>query len=126
MIEQFAFDEQFLLLEEKLLQPDIRKSAKDLDALLADAFIELGSSGRTYNKQEMINILPTLPAEKFTLTDFQAKHLAPDVVLTIYRAAQYGEQNQPLQCSLRSSVWILEKGAWRIVFHQGTPARSSC
>lgn len=125
MIEQFALDEQLLLLEEKLLQPDIRKSVKDLDVLLADAFIEVGSSGRTYNKQEMINILPNLPAVKFTLTDFQAKHLATGVVLTIYHAVKHGEQNEPAQCSLRSSVWILEKGEWRIVFHQGTLVSSS-
>jgi len=125
MIEQFAFNEQFLLLEEKLLQPDVRKSEKDLEVLLADAFIELGSSGRTYNKQEMINILPTLPVVKFTLTDFQAKHLASGVVLVIYRAIKHGEQNEPVQCSLRSSVWILEKGEWCIVFHQGTPIPSS-
>ena len=125
MIEQFALDEQFLLLEEKLLRPDIRKSVKDLDALLADDFIELGSSGRTYNKQEMLDILPTLPASKIVLTDFQAKLLAPGVVLTIYRTAKLGEHNEPPQCSLRSSIWIQGKGEWRIVFHQGTPSTAT-
>ncbi|HPT70508.1 MAG TPA: DUF4440 domain-containing protein [Syntrophomonas sp.] len=125
MIEQLALNEQFLLMEEKLLQPDIRKSVKDLDALLEDAFIELGCSGQTYNKQEMIDILPTLPAVKFTLTDLQARLLADGVVLTIYRAVKHGEQNEPAQYSLRSSVWIREKGEWRIVFHQGTPSTAT-
>lgn len=34
-------------LEEALLQPDVRKS-EELVALLADEFIEFGSSGRVY------------------------------------------------------------------------------
>lgn len=125
MKKQFDLNTQFLMLEEKLLWPEIRKSAKDLDALLEDAFIELGSSGNTYNKQAMMDILPTLPAVKFTLTDLQARLLADGVVLTIYRAVKHGEQNEPAQYSLRSSVWIFEQGKWRIVFHQGTPGTVS-
>ena len=46
-------------LEEQLLQPAVRKDATRLDALLADGFIEFGSSGRVFDKQAIIYLLPT-------------------------------------------------------------------
>ena len=120
MKEQFELNEQFLLLEEKFLQPDIRKSVKDLNSMIADAFLEIGISGRTYNKQQMIDVLPTLPIVKITLMDFQAKLLSAGVVLTIYRAAKHSARNEQVEYSLRSSIWILQEDEWHIVFHQGT------
>ncbi|MDD3364146.1 MAG: DUF4440 domain-containing protein [Syntrophomonas sp.] len=124
MKEQFELNEQFLLLEEKLLQPDIRKSVKDLNVIIADAFIELGSSGCTYNKQQIIDVLPTLPIVKMTIMDFEAKLLSTGVVLTIYRVAKHSQHNEPIDYSLRSSIWILQEDEWRIVFHQGTPSKT--
>jgi hypothetical protein len=47
----------FRELEERLLEPDFRKSAKDIMDLLADEFIEFGSSGRVFNKQQIIESL---------------------------------------------------------------------
>lgn len=38
-------------LEERLLQTDVRKSPEELDQLLADDFVEIGSSGRLFNKK---------------------------------------------------------------------------
>ncbi len=122
MKSQSELSRQLLLLEEKLLQPDIRKSVKGLEAIIADDFIELGSSGRTYNKQQMIDVLPTLPLVELNLTDFQVKPLSAGVVLTIYRAAKNSIKNDRTEYSLRSSIWILQEGEWRIVFHQGTPS----
>lgn len=50
-------EQQLQKSEEQLLQPQTRKSANDISALLADKFIEIGSSGRIFNKQQMINSL---------------------------------------------------------------------
>ncbi|WP_375472314.1 DUF4440 domain-containing protein [uncultured Nostoc sp.] len=50
-------------LEERLLQPDVRKSAKDIMDLLADEFIEFGSSGRVFNKQQIIESLQNEPIQ---------------------------------------------------------------
>ncbi|PKM77240.1 MAG: DUF4440 domain-containing protein [Firmicutes bacterium HGW-Firmicutes-15] len=119
---QSKLNEQLLLMEEKLLQPEFRKSVKDLTILIADDFIELGSSGRTYNKQQVIAGSPTSPMVQMTLMDFQAKLLAPGVALTIYRVAKHSKQDELLEYSLRSSIWILQEGKWRIMFHQGTPS----
>jgi hypothetical protein len=54
--------QQIRHLEEQLLRPDVRKSASDVEALLAEEFIEFGSSGRMFNRQRMIESLKTEPA----------------------------------------------------------------
>ena len=41
-------------LELSHLNPDIRHSVKELENLLADGFIEIGSSGRVYNKKDIL------------------------------------------------------------------------
>lgn len=116
---QRKFKEEFQLLEEKLLQPDIRRSINDLKTIIDDTFIEVGSSGCIYNKQQIINILPTLPIVKMTIMDFEAKLLAEGVVQTIYRVSR--QTNEMIEYSLRSSIWLLKNEKWYIVFHQGTP-----
>lgn len=118
-MKQLTFTEEFQLLEEKLLQPEIRQSVNDLKCIIDDDFMELGSSGCIYNKQQMIDVLPALPSVKITIMDFEAKLLAEGVVQTIYRAAK--QCNETAEYSLRSSIWLLKNEKWCIVFHQGTP-----
>ncbi len=43
-------DEIIFELENKLQQPDIRKSIEQLEDLISDDFIEFGSSGQIYAK----------------------------------------------------------------------------
>jgi hypothetical protein len=111
-------------LEEELLQPDVRKTPTRLDALLAEEFIEFGSSGRVFNKQQIINTLTAESPVRLSLNDFKALPLGPDVVLTTYRAVRYGAPGEQPVYSLRSSVWRMLDGRWQIVFHQGTPQTS--
>ena len=111
-------------LEEELLQPDVRKDAARLDALLAEGFIEFGSSGRVFDKQAIIDALRSQSPIRLSLTDFKAQLLAPGVVLTTYRATRYGESAEQPILSLRSSVWRLIDGRWQMVFHQGTPVKA--
>jgi len=105
----FSLKKQLQFLEEQLLQPEVRKSAKDLAILLADEFIEFGSSGRVYNKQQVISGLPTSPTVQMKLMDFQVKLLAPDVALTVYRLVKDSEQSKEKKYSLRSSIWRLQR-----------------
>ena len=107
-------------LEAELLQPDVRKYATRLDALLAEEFIEFGSSGRIFDKQAIIHALSSESPIHLSLTDFKAQLLAPGVVLTTYRAVRYGVVGEQPVHSLRSSVWRLLDGRWQVVFHQGT------
>jgi len=112
-------------LEEELLQPDVRKTATRLDALLAEGFIEFGSSGRVFDKQDIIDSLRSESPARRSLTDFKALPLGPEIVLTTYRAVRYGALGEQHIHSLRSSVWRLLDGRWQMVFHQGTPLERS-
>ena len=112
-------------LEEELLQPEVRKTASRVDTLLAEGFIEFGSSGRVFDKQDIIDSLRSESPARRLLTDFKVLPLGPGVVLTTYRAVRYGASGvQPIH-SLRSSVWRLLDGRWQMVFHQGTPLEGS-
>jgi hypothetical protein len=110
-------------LEERLLEPEVRKSAQEVADLLADEFIEFGSSGRVLNKRQLIEILQHEPAVRISLLEFHASVLAPGVVLVTYRAVRRtAADGQPTR-SLRSSVWKVIDGRWQMVFHQGTLSR---
>lgn len=114
-------------LEERLLQPDVRKSAKDVMDLLADEFIEFGSSGRVYDKQQIINSLQNEPIEPLTqrsITEFKTLVLATGVVLVTYRVVRHISDEKPVY-SLRSSIWKLNNDGWKMIFHQGTLVRKS-
>ncbi|MEH2314342.1 MAG: DUF4440 domain-containing protein [Nostoc sp.] len=114
-------------LEERLLQPDIRKSAKDIMDLLADEFIEFGSSGRVFDKQQIINSLQNeliKPLTQRAITEFKTLVLATGVVLVTYRIVRHISGEQPVH-SLRSSIWKLNNDQWKMIFHQGTLVKES-
>ena len=45
-------------LEKSLLEPAIRSDLTKLNDLLHHEFLEFGSSGQVYNKQDILNCLP--------------------------------------------------------------------
>ncbi len=120
MEDEIPIAEQIRLLEERLLLPEVRASPEALADLLADDFLEFGSSGRVYEKQQVIAALQEEIPQKVWVRDFQVRLLAPGVVLATFRSVGAAGSRS----SLRSSIWMLEDGRWRLKFHQGTPAAS--
>ena len=119
MTSYSSLKEQLLQLEEKLLIPEIRKSKDELSKLLADTFFEFGSSGKVLYKGQDISEM-TLGEVRMTLSDFEIHPLSKEIVLTTYRI--YNEVNE--QHSLRSSIWKIVDGAWKMHFHQGMKIQS--
>ena len=115
MVHNSSLKQQLLQLEEKLLQPEVRASKEELKNLLADNFFEFGSSGKVLYKDENICEM-TLGEVRMQLSDFEIHPLSEEIILTTYRI--YNELNQ--QHSLRSSIWKLVDGRWKMHFHQGT------
>lgn len=101
-------------LELSLLDPSTRRSLDTLNKRIANDYMEFGSSGKIYNKQDVLDSLPLESSRKFTVEDFTVKVLSPDVALTTYKAIEDGV------ASLRSSFWKRVDGEWVMVFHQGT------
>ena len=97
-------------LEDQLVTPAVRASADALDRLVSDQFVEFGSSGRIYDKRDVVAQMLAAPDVSVSVADFRVFALSPDVALATYRTGG----------SLRSSVWRREGDCWRIVFHQGT------
>jgi hypothetical protein len=107
-------------LEKRLHQPEIRRLRDEVAKLLADDFVEFGSSGKIFDKQSILEEVADEPELAVATSDFKVVSLGPDVALATYRATviQLGE---PASYSYRSSIWKLIDGKWLMLFHQGTP-----
>ncbi|MCA1029651.1 nuclear transport factor 2 family protein [Bacillus timonensis] len=103
-------------LEQKLQLPNIRKNQAELDCLLADDFVEFGSSGRIWNKKEIIEGLLNETSYVITMEDFNVKWLGADVALVTYQVVGTSK----VSASLRSSIWKKNENFWQMIFHQGT------
>ena len=119
MDERDSLKEVLRTLEQRLLQPGVRGSAQDIGDLLAAEFVEFGSSGRVYDKRQVIESL-LRGNDHIELTEFTATVLAPGLALATYVATRLDETGVPSTRSLRSSIWKRIHGHWRMVFHQGT------
>ena len=99
-------------LEQELLQPEVRMSEDRLNELIADDFVEIGTSGKRFNKHEIINAL--VDQENFNTIEISA-----DTILSTYEV-QIEILNTSLTIdSFRTSIWKNKDGRWQIVFHQG-------
>lgn len=91
----------------------------DIRDLVADDFFEIGRSGTTYTKAEVLAAIEVAPQRKFTLENFKLVASGTGWALASYRA---GERTAyASSTSLRSTLWVERAGKWQIVFHQGTP-----
>ena len=108
--------EQVVARELRLLDPVVRADVEAVAALLHPDFVEYGASGRVWDRDSIVAALAESPGVSGAADDLRATRLADDVVLLTYRFD--GERT-----SLRSSVWVRDRGEWRIRFHQGTLVR---
>jgi hypothetical protein len=76
-------------LEERLLDPAVRRDPEQLSTLLEDDFVEFGGSGRTFDKSQVLEYLrDELPQEEALIRNFVAKPLSSTVFLVTYRATR--------------------------------------
>jgi hypothetical protein len=108
-------------LEESLLDPCVRKSER-VSQLLAEDFVEFGSSGRVFTREQVVEALRTEPPVRITAAEFAVRSLGPDTALVTYLACRQGE---PPVHTRRSSLWRRRSGQWQMVFHEGTIAKVS-
>lgn len=109
-------------LERTLHDPAVRGDVAQLAALLDADFSEIGSSGACYGRAAALTDIPAERAVVEILSDdYRVALLAPGVAQVRYRS-WYVIEGVRQRDVLRSSLWRLHEGAWRVVFHQGTPA----
>ena len=116
--------ELFRSLEQALHRPEVRASREAVAALLADSFVEFGSSGRIWHKAVVVDALAKETADADSslpeLSDFAAQALAPDIVLVTYRSVRRAPGEAEERSVLRSSIWKQIGDTWQMLFHQGT------
>ncbi len=106
-------------LERRLLDPGVRSLREEIGRLLSDDFVEIGSSGRTYDKTEILDQMVGQTPAPVIMRDFVARRIAPGVFVCTYRSVGMGGNE-----ALRSSTWVAIDDEWRMVFHQGTRVTS--
>ena len=104
-------------LEKSLLEPANRTDLVTLQKLLHDEFVEFGSSGCIYNKQDILNLLPHEQPRmlKIESTSINTKKLSDSCILLTYKLICDNKLY-----STRSSIWINNSCQWQLFFHQGT------
>jgi len=109
-------------LERALHDPVVRGDVAQLAALLDDDFSEIGSSGACFDRAAALAEIPRERAQvEIVSTDYDCVLLVPTLAQVRYRSWYVidGERQREV---LRSSLWRRHGEAWRVVFHQGTPA----
>lgn len=113
------------LLVEHILNLEMRLmnyNHEELDELLADEFLEFGSSGKSYDKKAQLDAVKGINRSnsiQLSVTDFKIKLLASDVLLATYKTFRYNDSKY----TLRSSIWKDNEVNWQMIFHQGTPTK---
>jgi ribonuclease HI len=107
--------EEVVELERRLLDPEVRARPGAVERLLHPDFREVGASGRTWDRAEIVAALRDDPGTGAAMEEVRPTRLAEDVVLLTYTAVPPAGPR-----SLRSSVWVASEDGWRVRFHQGT------
>ncbi|KAF1008258.1 MAG: hypothetical protein GAK28_01238 [Luteibacter sp.] len=117
-----ALLDELVALETKLHQPSTRGDRQRLAALLHDDFREIGRSGLTYDRDQVLDALPREASPDAIHGDaFQLSLLADGLALLTYRSVRTDAQGITGSHTLRSSLWQRDTLGWRMRFHQGTP-----
>lgn len=101
---------KLIALEKRLHEPEIRKSPQEVGRLLADSFVEIGSSGRFYTRSDIIDELASEEGYRVDAADFAATQLSPAVFSVTYKTRN----------TVRESIWLDTEDGWKMVFHRGT------
>ena len=104
-----------------LLSPRGRCDAKLLDKLIHADFLEVGATGMSFGKTEVLTRLPKEKPPQVKVTDMQCRLLSEDLAQLNYRACIKPVNEVDKRYSLRTSLWKFEAGCWRVIYHQGTP-----
>lgn len=116
-----AIVHQLIKQENQLL--DNNDSLDVLAELIDNEFIEIGSSGVVNHKAEVLRWLSSSHDIKHVGREFNAYSLADSIIMLTYISAIKDTFGACTKKAMRSSVWRLTDGLWRMVFHQGTPLK---
>ncbi len=106
-------------LEVALWREESRFDLQQMNELIADDFIEVGRSGRVYQRQDTL-AMSRQPIEAILpLPNFHVRLLGENIAQVTYDSAVTHEGI--VEYARRSSIWSRSIAGWVLRFHQGTP-----
>lgn len=106
-------------LERELQSPEARADEGRLRHLLAPDFLEVGASGRQWDRDSILDLLrdesTDESADPIEVHDLRGRVLAPGVVQVSWTSRR-GDRS-----ARRTSIWCERTSGWQQVHHQGTP-----
>jgi hypothetical protein len=116
-------EEQLIAKEMEIVAAGCRGDLKTIEPLLADAFLEIGSSGELYSKAEVLHAISDIPILDCIFGEFNALPVGDDCLILTYstRMKRSHKGQEFTQHAYRSSTWVRRDGRWLLMFHQATP-----
>lgn len=111
-----SLDEHLIALEGELLTATARSDRERLAVLLHDDFFEIGRSGRQWTRADVVANLPAERLRTITMREARVERITQNVAQVLYVSHDAATD----RLTRRSSVWVLQGGAWKMRFHQGT------
>jgi hypothetical protein len=111
--------------EETLLDPAVRRDRAQVERLLDHDFMEFGSSGLIWAREQILDLLATEIYTPPSVKDFKCALLAETIALVTYRAVRTDSISSLESATLCSSIWVSHSGSWWVRFHQGTRQHSA-
>ncbi len=119
-------DPSFLDVSQELIRrepifhrPELRITRTDFENMTTPDFWEVGTSGRRYSRDYILDTLEKRHASPHTdvweTAGFYCRRLAVDVYLLTYTLIQGKERK-----TRRSTIWQHTALGWQIVYHHGT------
>ncbi|EAC5858966.1 hypothetical protein LG129_000099 [Listeria monocytogenes] len=107
--------ENFQKLDEIHLSLENRHSMSEIIDILSESYIEITQSG-VVKDYAYYKSLTTLGDSSLEIMNYDIKILDETKVLSYYKLKNTSENSY----TMRSNVWIIENGSWKLTFHQGT------
>lgn len=105
---------EVLSLERELQTPECRRDRPRVMALLADDFVEVGASGRVWDRAATLNLLGEESSAVIEVRDLTGRIIADGLVMAHWDSVRGGRRAR------RTSLWRRDAAGWRLVHHQGT------
>ncbi|MGS3836661.1 DUF4440 domain-containing protein [Staphylococcus pseudintermedius] len=107
--------------ESKLFSYEFCNNIEHINDILHQDFMEYGTSGRIYNKQQCINFLKDLKTDRnIEIHHASYRELSDNSWILNY----ISKDNDNNIVSNRTSIWIKEENTIQLLFYQGTEAFS--
>lgn len=101
--------------ERELQTPACRRNRARLEELLHDDFREIGASGRSWSRPDLItHLISTDDDTPIEIHDVDVRAIGDEAALVTWTSRRGSIR------SARSSIWVLDHNDWRLLHHQGT------